>query len=156
MWILMGFFPLVTSNYNAIYDNSWNNYQIGYQKEIGHLAEGWQGPFSMKYENSTMYTWFILPSVTFHLNRIAKYILNKLLHARTKRCIRDEQLENLLGGRSTKKIFAQGKIKWKKIHARQLTPPPPPQKIPAARKFSPPPPHNFFHGPYLNLKFMTE
>ena len=25
------------------------------------------------------------------------------------------------GGRSTKKIFAQGKIKWKKIHARQLT-----------------------------------
>ena len=65
----------------------------------------------MKYENSTMYTWFILPSVTFHLNRIAKYILNKLPHARTKRCIRDEPLENLLGGRSTKKIFAQGKIK---------------------------------------------
>ena len=25
------------------------------------------------------------------------------------------------GARSTKKIFAQGKIKWKKIHARQLT-----------------------------------
>ena len=25
------------------------------------------------------------------------------------------------GGRSTKKKFAQGKIKWKKIHARQLT-----------------------------------
>ena len=25
------------------------------------------------------------------------------------------------GGRSTKKIFAQGKIKWKKIQARQLT-----------------------------------
>ena len=24
------------------------------------------------------------------------------------------------GGRSTKKILAQGKIKWKKIHARQL------------------------------------
>ena len=139
MWILMEFFPLVNSNYNAIYNNSWNNYQIGYQKEIGHLAEGWQGPFSMKYENSTMYTWFILPSVTFHLNRIAKYILNKLPHARTKRCIRDEPLENLLGGRSTKKIFAQGKIKWKKIYARQLTTPIPPQ-IPAARKFPTPPP----------------
>ena len=42
--------------------------------------------------------------------------------------IRDGPLENLWGGggwgdgRSTKKIFAQGKIKWKKIHARQLTP----------------------------------
>ena len=39
--------------------------------------------------------------------------------------IRDGPLENLLegggGGRSTKKIFAQGKIKRKKIHARQLT-----------------------------------
>ena len=39
--------------------------------------------------------------------------------------IRDRPLENLSGGggggRSTKKIFAQGKIKWKKIHAGQLT-----------------------------------
>ena len=34
--------------------------------------------------------------------------------------IRDGPLENLRGGgRSTKKIIAQGKIKWKKIHARQ-------------------------------------
>ena len=30
--------------------------------------------------------------------------------------VRDGPLENI-----TKKIFAQGKIKWKKIHARQLT-----------------------------------
>ena len=36
--------------------------------------------------------------------------------------IRDGPLENLWGGgRSTKKIFAQGKIEWKKIHAHQLT-----------------------------------
>ena len=38
--------------------------------------------------------------------------------------LREGPLENLWGGgggRSTKKIFAQGKIKWKKIHARQLT-----------------------------------
>ena len=37
--------------------------------------------------------------------------------------IRDGPLENLwgggVGGRSTKRIIAQGKIKWKKIHARQ-------------------------------------
>ena len=68
------------------------------------------------------------------------------------------------GGRSTKKIFAQGKIKWKKIHARQLI----------LKKYScyglkkihtrnlitkkflrlenspPPPPHNFSNGPSLN------
>ena len=40
------------------------------------------------------------------------------------RLLRDGPLENLWGGgggRSTKKKFAQGKIKWKKIHARQLT-----------------------------------
>ena len=36
--------------------------------------------------------------------------------------VRDGPLENLWGGgRSTKKIFAQGKMKWKKIRARQLT-----------------------------------
>ena len=38
--------------------------------------------------------------------------------------LRNGPLENLWGGgggRSTKKLFAQGKIKWKKIHARQLT-----------------------------------
>ena len=39
--------------------------------------------------------------------------------------LRDGPLENLLGGgggggRSTKNIFAQGKIKWKKNQARQL------------------------------------
>ena len=36
--------------------------------------------------------------------------------------LRDGPLENLSGGggRSTKKMFAQGKIKWKKIRARQL------------------------------------
>ena len=37
----------------------------------------------------------------------------------------DGPLENLWGGggraKYKKKIFAQGKIKWKKIHARQLT-----------------------------------
>ena len=41
-----------------------------------------------------------------------------------KKALRDGPLENLCGGggagRSTKKIFAQGKIKFKKIHARQL------------------------------------
>ena len=44
---------------------------------------------------------------------------------KSSECIRDGPLENLWGvggggGRSTKKIFAQGKIKWKKIHARQF------------------------------------
>ena len=37
--------------------------------------------------------------------------------------LRDEPLEKLWGGGGgevQKKIFAQGKIKWKKIHARQL------------------------------------
>ena len=36
--------------------------------------------------------------------------------------IKDGPFENLWGGRgrTTKKIFAQGNIKWKKIHARQL------------------------------------
>ena len=35
--------------------------------------------------------------------------------------LRDGPLENLSGGRAKyKKIFAQGKIKWKKIRARQL------------------------------------
>ena len=37
--------------------------------------------------------------------------------------LREGPLENLSGGegeRSTKKIFAQGEIKWKKIHARKL------------------------------------
>ena len=36
--------------------------------------------------------------------------------------VSDGPLENLwgAGGRSTKKEFPQGKIKWKKIHARQL------------------------------------
>ena len=39
--------------------------------------------------------------------------------------VRDGPLENLWGGGGEqwakyKKIFAQGKIKWKKIHARQL------------------------------------
>ena len=66
------------------------------------------------------------------------------------------------GGRSTKKIFAQGKIKWKKIQARQLI----------LKKYSchglkkvhtrnlittknscgskiPPPPNNFSNGPSL-------
>ena len=42
-----------------------------------------------------------------------------------RRWIRDGPLENLwegeVGGRSTKKIFVQEKIKDKKIHARQLT-----------------------------------
>ena len=34
----------------------------------------------------------------------------------------DGPLENLWGGgRKAEKIFAQGKILWKKIHARQLT-----------------------------------
>ena len=40
-------------------------------------------------------------------------------------CIRDGTLEKWWGGGGAievqKKIFAQGKIKWKKIHARQLT-----------------------------------
>ena len=67
------------------------------------------------------------------------------------------------GGRSTKKILAQGKIKWKKIHARQLIlknihamaeKKNPPRnlitkKILAARKF-PSPCHNFSKGPSLN------
>ena len=58
-------------------------------------------------------------------------------------------------GRSTKKYSRKGKLNEKKfMHANW--PPPSPQKIPAARKFPTPPPHNFFHGPYLNLKFMTE
>ena len=38
--------------------------------------------------------------------------------------LRDGALENLWGGgraKYTKKKFAQGKIKWKKIYARQLT-----------------------------------
>ena len=78
-------------------------------------------------------------------------------------------IKKLIGGgvggvRSTKKIFAQGKIKWKNIHARQLT----------LKKYScyglkkihtrnlitkknscgrkiphPPPPHNFSNGPFL-------
>ena len=38
--------------------------------------------------------------------------------------VREGPLENLWGGGGAdevhKKIFAQGKIKWKKIHARQL------------------------------------
>ena len=40
-----------------------------------------------------------------------------------KLLLRDGPLENPGGGGRAKykKIFAQGKIKWKKIHARQLT-----------------------------------
>ena len=45
-----------------------------------------------------------------------------MVSAKSKRgLIRDGPLENLWGGGITKKVFAQGKIKWKKIHARQLT-----------------------------------
>ena len=81
--------------------------------------------------------------------------------------VRDGPLENLWGGgRSTKKKFAQGKIKieknsctpinpkkysckgLKKFHKNLIT-----KKIPAARKFPSPPPHNFSHGPSLRIFF---
>jgi len=72
-------------------------------------------------------------------------------HMKSLWLLRDGSLENLWGGgRSTKKIFAQGKIKWKKIHARQLILKNIPamaekkfiqgrKKISAARKFPSPP-----------------
>ena len=67
------------------------------------------------------------------------------------------------GVRSTKKIFAQGKIKWKNIHARQLTLKKIfmlwPKKIytrnlittknSCGSKISHPRPHNFSNGPFL-------
>ena len=46
-----------------------------------------------------------------------------MVSAKSKRgLIRDGPLENLSGGGELqKKVFAQGKMKWKKIRARQLT-----------------------------------
>ena len=77
-------------------------------------------------------------------------------------------IRKLMGGRgrrSTKKIYTQGKIKWKKnpctpinpkkyscyglkkIHTGKI-------KIPAARKPPPPPAHNFSYGPFLRISRM--
>ena len=58
--------------------------------------------------------------------QLKKQSLDKLvINERDSGRFRDGPLENLLWGggvgRSTKKIFAQGKIKRKKFHARQLT-----------------------------------
>ena len=73
--------------------------------------------------------WFSVTKIKYKASDITVLIIKLILftsfyHFEFCFKLRDGQLENLWGrggGRITKKLFAQGKIKGKKIHARQLT-----------------------------------
>ena len=55
----------------------------------------------------------------------ASFLQALIVHCYSSSVLRDGPLENFMGGgggqAKYQKIFAQGKIKWKKIYARQLT-----------------------------------